>query len=169
MSPASINKLRRMAREAGPTIARSTNKALRASGELGRTAARNSVLGPPPVKADQRSHAERRAGATYRMGRNRAHSGLRAGIAAGTRVALGTSKGIRIASTSTSLPVNQKGMNRVYQRPSFRHPVFGNRNAWANQHGKDWFYGPILKVAVPMRESIAVAVTVAAEELSKGV
>ena len=184
LSPESITALRRMAKEAGPTIARRVNKALRAGAEVGKEAARKSVLGPPPGHVSQPkrrqapnytkyNHLLDKETAAYNRSLQRKwarqHAGLRAGIARGTRVAFSAKSGVRIASTSSALPANQKGMNRVYREPSWRHPVMGNRKVWVEQLGKDWFYKPISERVVEIRAGLEVAVKVAAEEISKGV
>lgn len=169
LSPESINKIRRMAKEAGPAIQRRVNKGLRVAGAAGAEAAKKTVLGPPPPKADQRTKTQRIFRMEQKIGRNHSHTGLRAGIAKGTRVSLGTKLGIRIVSSSSALPANQKGMNRVYRLKSFRHPVFGNKRAWANQNGVDWFYTPIRKTTTGMQAALLVAMEQAASDIAKGV
>lgn len=168
LSPESINQIRKMAKEAGPAIQRRVNKGLRVAGALGTEAAKKTVLGPPPPKADQRTKTQRVLRMEQKFGRNHGSTGLRAGIAKGTRVALGTKLGIRIVSSSRYLAKNQQGMNRVYRLKSFRHPVFGNKRAWANQHGLDWFYTPIRKVTTGMQAALLVSMRQAASDIAKG-
>lgn len=168
LSPESVNKLRRMAKEAGPAVQRRVNRGLRVAGAVGTEAAKKAVLGPPPPKADQRSRTDRLVLAEKRFGANHGHTGLRAGIAKGTRVALGTKLGVRIVSSSRYLAENQKGMNRVYRLKNFRHPVFGNKKAWAKQHGLDWFYGPIRRTTTVMRAALIVSMKQAASDIAKG-
>jgi hypothetical protein len=169
LSPESINKIRRMAKEAGPTIQRRVNKSLRVAGSAGAEAAKKTVLGPPPPKADQRTKTQKALFREKRIGRNHGSTGLRAGIAKGTRVSLGTKLGIRIVSSSSALPANQKGMNRVYRLKSFRHPVFGNKKAWANQHGVDWFYTPIRKATTGMEAALLIAMEQAASDIARSI
>lgn len=168
-----------MAKEAGPTIARETNKALRVAAQAGVTAAKASVLGDLPghvatssahhFTRDQRWYMDHVLTKRQRRTYESRQGGLRQGIARGVHVAFGVKSGIRIASTSSALPSNQKGMNRVYRLKSWRHPVMGNRKVWVEQLGKDWFYGPIAERAEEMKAALVVAVNVASEKISKGV
>lgn len=166
MSPESLNKIRKMAKEAGPTVQREVNKGLREAGKIGAEAAKAAVTSSSPPKADQRGDVARLLRAKERFGNGRGHSGLREGIAKGIRVALGGKQGIRIVSTDRGLPEGQKAMNRVYRLRTFRHPVFGNKKAWAQQHGSDYFYGPIEKTQPQMVENVSAALESAADKIA---
>ncbi|MEA5453303.1 hypothetical protein SPF06_01075 [Sinomonas sp. JGH33] len=168
LSPESIAKLRRMAKEAGPKVQRRVNKGLREAGRVGSEAAKKTVRAANPPKADQRTASAVLLRKEKQFGRNHGHTGLREGIAKGTRVALGGRRGVRIVSSSRYLAENQKGMNRVYRLKTFRHPVFGNKKAWAKQHGLDWFYGPISKTTVEMRAALFLAMKQASDDIAKG-
>jgi len=70
------------------------------------------------------------------------HTGLRQGIkdALVTRVVTGTTRqGIEIRTQN-----NKATMSTGWNARLFRHPVFGNRNAWAYQAGQPYFYAPVI-------------------------
>ncbi len=166
MAPESLALIRRMAKEAEPTLRREVNRTLRGSGTAAAAAVKAAVLGEKPPKANQRTKAASRLrGARYGQGRSR--NVLRAGIAAGVavRVRGGKHPGIRIVSTDTKLAAGKKAMNRVYRLRNFRHPVFGSKKKWAAQHGKDFFYGPIRAREEEFRRAVHEALQEAAQKL----
>ncbi|MEA5454472.1 hypothetical protein SPF06_07040 [Sinomonas sp. JGH33] len=166
LAPESLALIRRMAKEAEPTLRREVNRTLRGSGSAAVAAVKAAVLGDKPPKANQRSKAATRLrGARYGAGRSQ--DVLRRGIAGGVavRVRGGKYPGIRIVSTDTKLSDQKKAMNRVYRLRNFRHPVFGSKRKWAAQHGKDFFYGPIRAKEDEFRQAVHEALQQAAEKL----
>ncbi len=64
--------------------------------------------------------------------------GQRIGKGIVTKVETGKNRqGVKIESTGRGLP--DPGFARVYNKPSFRHPVFGNRDVWVQQDGRPYF------------------------------
>lgn len=163
LDPESLQKIIRMAKESPRIIKASVYKGLRTAAEPAAQAARDEVLGTVPGKLSQ--------GRTW-TGKKRAvaarsyHTGLRAGIAAGVKVGIraGNDPGVRITSGSTGLRPDQYRMNRTYNQPTFKHPVFGHGSA--KQAGKEWFQKPIEKTKPQITEAVQKAMEEAAERLA---
>lgn len=71
-----------------------------------------------------------------RIDREVGRAGLRASIARALRAYQrdrGASVGVRIAVNTANLPEDQRRLPRHMDRGQWRHPVFGNRNAWVSQ------------------------------------
>ena len=82
--------------------------------------------------------------AVQRGGRS---TGLREGIKSGlkTRIVTGkTRQGIQLRTTG---PVRDDGYNaaKFWQKKTFRHPVFGNRDRYVYQQGQPYFFGPVVE------------------------
>lgn len=70
-------------------------------------------------------------------------------IAAGTRFAVSFSRtggGLKVTTTNARLDAEHKGFVAAFNKPSFRHPVHGNRGAWVEQTGRPYFGVSIQKV-----------------------
>jgi hypothetical protein len=168
LDPESLRNIMHMAKQVDPVLKRTVYKRLRAAGDVAAQAARDAVTGTLPEKADNRSKTQRLRRKPRPQARATSDGSLRAGIAKGVRVGLGTgakSKGIRITSSDRYLPDSKKAMNRVYRLRSFRHMVFGDREVWVDQHGKDWFYSPIEQRRAEFTTAVAAALAEAAETL----
>lgn len=79
-------------------------------------------------------------------GPGRGRVGVQAGIVAGLSTAVATGKrqqGVRIRGTAARIPAGHQPMLRLYNKPSFRHRVFG-RDVWAVQSGRPYF-GSVIK------------------------
>lgn len=79
-------------------------------------------------------------------GRVGAGGSVRAGISAGLRTAVATGKrsqGVRLTGTASKIPQGHKPMLRLWNKASFRHPVFGT-NKWVQQSGRP-FFGSVIK------------------------
>lgn len=64
------------------------------------------------------------------------------GIAAGTSLRVSFSKtggGVKITTTNARLSAEHKGFVAAFNKPSFRHPVYGNKQAWVQQEGRPYF------------------------------
>ncbi len=71
----------------------------------------------------------------------------REALAAATKVSVSFGKrsaGAKIVTSSRLLPDEHKGLLKVYNKESFRHPVFGQPN-WVTQKGRPYFGKPIQK------------------------
>lgn len=86
--------------------------------------------------------------------------GLKASISKGNVNAKGA--GLRIRATSKLLPDGKKVMLKAYNRPAFRHPVFGDTNVWIQQPGRPYFGSVITarrqQVADDVRLALAEAI-----------
>lgn len=126
----------------------------------------NAVKAFEPALATAMRRNLRRAGDdTIRDMRDRVTSGrpgsVRAGIAAGLKTSVTTAKrhqGVRITGTSARIPEGHKPMLRLYNKKSFRHPVFGS-DTWAVQQGRPFFGSTIAKHEDEMVEAIMNALT----------
>lgn len=106
------------------------------------------------------------------MGRTfRTDAGLARGLAAGTKVSIRTgarTAGVSIVTTGAKLPADKQALVRAYNKPSFRHPVYGNRNAFVNQRGRPYF-GAVLDEKKPaMLAAMEAALHDAAETIRAG-
>jgi hypothetical protein len=81
---------------------------------------------------------------TSSAGGGRRSTGLRARVAASTRV-YATANGIRVQVDSARVD-RQYGRQLVYGLDALRrwsHPVFGNRNVWVQQRGQEVFFSTL--------------------------
>jgi len=73
--------------------------------------------------------------------------GSRAALIAGTKTSLSfasRSAGVKITTSGRGLPAGHAGFEKVYNKSSFRHPVYGS-NAWVTQSGRPYFGAVIQK------------------------
>lgn len=49
------------------------------------------------------------------------------------------SAGVKVTTSGRSLPEAHRGVLRVYNKDTFRHPVFGDRDDWVVQRGRPYF------------------------------
>ena len=73
----------------------------------------------------------------------------RAALIAATRVSVSFGKkaaGAKITTGSSKLSAEHKGFLNVYNKKTFRHPVFGNRSVFVPQEGRPYFRASIYKV-----------------------
>ena len=165
LDPESLRKIISMAKQATPTLKREVYKEIRTAAQPAADAAKEAILGPPPPRLSQgRTWTNRRRPPSTRLPQ---HTGLREGIAAGVKVGLGSgayTMGVRITSSSSGLKPSQYRMNRTYDKPSFRHPVFGHGSA--KQAGKEWFFQPIRESRPRFTEGVKKAMNEASERLA---
>lgn len=165
LSPESLRKIIAMAKEAPRALKTSVYKNIRAAAQPAAEAAKAAVMEAPPAKVGQgRDYIGRRR--APRSNRNY-HSGLRENIAKGVKIGLGSgayTMGVRITSSNRYLRPDQYRMNRTYDKPVFRHPVFGHGSA--AQAGREWFYGPIESKRHEFEGGVAKAMDEAAERLA---
>lgn len=68
----------------------------------------------------------------------------RAMLAAATKVSMSFGQkraGVKIATSNSRLPEAHKGLLKVYNLETFRHPVFGDDEDWVAQLGRPYFGG----------------------------
>ena len=68
-------------------------------------------------------------------------------IAAGTGIRVSFAQrtaGVKITTTNARLDQAHKGFVAAFNKPSFRHPVYGNEGTWVTQTGRPYF-GKVIK------------------------
>lgn len=88
----------------------------------------------------------------------------RSALSAGTRVAVSFARrtaGAKITTSGSRLPAAHKGLAAAYNMASFRHPVFGNKNAYVEQSGRPYF-GAVIQPL--FNKEIATEMTLAIDE-----
>ncbi|NQX36250.1 hypothetical protein [Herbiconiux sp. VKM Ac-2851] len=66
----------------------------------------------------------------------------RAALIAATKVRVSfqaRQAGAKITTSGSGLPAGHEGLLMVYNKDSFRHPVFGDRDDWVQQQGRPYF------------------------------
>jgi hypothetical protein len=156
IEPGSLRKVLRMSKEWDRVSKREFRKRLRSAATIGEEAARVQVLGPPP-------------GGGLRTARS---SGMRQSLAAGLRTSIQGGRetasgikgeGVRIVTRSTR--PDKDAMVKAYMAKQFRHPVFGYRDRWSTQRGKNWFYGPLFRHRDKYQRAVVEAIEQASREL----
>ena len=104
---------------------------------------------------------------TIASGPGSGRTGVRAAISAGLRTAVVTGKrrqGVRLTGTAAKLPESRKPMLRLYNKPTFRHRVFGS-DTWALQRGRPFFGSTIKRHEDAMSEAVWAALEDAARQI----
>lgn len=178
IEPGSLRRLVQASRTWDAVSRREMRAGLRAAAAPALEAAKADVLGPPPPKADQAGRVSRMLG-RHRINTHAVRDrGLRSGLAAGASIGIRTGReaadgsvkgeGVRVSATTKKLPANEAPMLKAYMARQFRHPVFGDRNAWAVQHGKNWFYAPLRAGAPAYRAAVVAAIEKASQAIAEG-
>ena len=97
-------------------------------------------------------------------------TGVRAALAAGTTVSISASArsaGVTIKTSPNRLPGNKRALAKAMNKPSFRHPVFGN--GWVSQAGNPYFGRVVGQHADEMRAGIERAMVTAADQIAASV
>jgi hypothetical protein len=118
---------------------------------------------------------QRRAHAVGRTSTERAKAsaarrktGLRRTIAGATKLEI-TARGVRIIVRKDALPPSQQSLPRHLDSvQGWRHPVFGNREAWVTQRGATWFASTIQRHAPEFRRAVLTAVDDIQRRIEKG-
>jgi hypothetical protein len=145
---------------------------VKASVKGGRSGARGGGYKARGQFAMEKSTAKNRERAAAKAA---AGAGLRDTIARGVEVsnrASGPRAGVRIIHRTSALPPDQKSLPRHMNRGRWRHPVFGDREAWVTQtFTPGWFDKPIIAKRPQVRAAIEVEfnkwVARAGEEMQK--
>jgi len=98
--------------------------------------------------------------------------GLRATVARATRVQValgGRSAGVRIRTQTRHLPPDQRRLPRHLDRGQWRHPVFGNRDAWVTQTASPpgWFTTTMRRHGPRIRARAGEAVDAIAQQIAR--
>lgn len=149
LAPADLSRLLRDTKAFDDAFYKATRKRLRAAGQEG-------------VKDVQR----RLVTAT-----SHSNTGLRKGLAAGTKVSIRTgarTAGVTITTTGAKLPAGKQPMVKAYNQASIRHPVYGNRSVWVDQRGRPYFGSVLDQRKRDMQTAVESALRDAAETISGG-
>ncbi|AZM51760.1 hypothetical protein DMA15_03510 [Streptomyces sp. WAC 01529] len=75
----------------------------------------------------------------------RKHSGLRRRVASGVTIQAGAGRGLGVRIVTNMRDPQERNLPRYLDDPrGWRHPVFGNRHEWVQQHtGGSWFRATI--------------------------
>ncbi|MHA7275367.1 hypothetical protein ACX80O_02370 [Arthrobacter sp. Hz1] len=176
LDPGSLRKLVLASRTWDKVARRELRQNLRAAAQPAVDAVQREVLGTLPPKADQRRQGARRRGSAVTGTYNRNRGEVRAALAAGVKTAIRTGRvsqktgdvtgeGVRITAAKSKLPVEKQPMLYLYGRATFRHPVFGDREVWVNQHGKPWFYKPLRRYRAQYQRAVVEAIDKASKEI----
>lgn len=97
--------------------------------------------------------------------------GLRATIARAIRAdikATGHAK-VTIRVFSRYLPADQRNLPRYLDRTKgWRHPVFGDRENWVDQHGQPWFASTLVQHGPAVRREVLAAMKTVADKITEG-
>lgn len=149
IEPGSLRRLVQASREWDKVTKREFRRNLRAAALGSQKAAQASVLGPPPG------------------GGRGSGTGLRAGLAAGVRTTIRSGRdtatgvkgeGVRVIASGSRLPDDKQAMVKAYMSKSWRHPVFGHRDRYVSQRGKDWFFRPMFAGQDRYRAAVVAAI-----------
>lgn len=98
-------------------------------------------------------------------------SGVRNAVAQGVGLRVSTAKrggSVTIAASNRRLSPRHRAMNRLLNQRSWRHPVFGNRNAaWVQQSSTPYFETTILRRSNELRDAVLRAVARAYESIHR--
>jgi hypothetical protein len=99
-----------------------------------------------------------------------AGAGLRESIAAATSGSVTTSQSTGVGAKwkvrAQKMPNNQRLLPRNYNREKgWRHPVFGDRENWVDQHGVPYFDVTIKRHETDLRDGLVEGMTKAAEKI----
>jgi hypothetical protein len=139
-----------------PELARALRRRIKNAGDTAAEKVRETLRIPPPTSGPD-------------------DTGGRDALAAATRVTVSFSKrsaGARIATSARGLRNEHKGLLNVYNKKSFRHPVFADDNenrdewTWVTQEGRPYFGSVILKA---MNDAVAAEIFDAIDDALKAI
>ena len=148
-------------KEFSPELATSLRKELRNAGGLlvqdVRAAVRGQARGERIAKQTRRGHHKAGAKVSFR---DAIASATSLKIVAGT-----TRQGISVVTDASKMPENIRAMAKAWNKKSFRHPVFGNRDRWVNQDGRPYFGSVINEHVAEVQEAMNTALSEALEKI----
>lgn len=106
-------------------------------------------------------------------GKELGRSGLRDSIARSVRIVVKDSGyssqvGVKVKADTSYLPADQRKLPRYIDRGEWRHPVYGNTNAWVSQTTTpNWFTGTTQKHRAEIVRKVGVAVEQAAQHIAR--
>ena len=142
-----FSDLLRQAKEFEPALAKSIRKNIREAAKPAVEDVRRTVLETPTK------------GRTF---------GVRRAIAQGVGIRISAAKsggGVNIAASGRKLPENRRAMVRLLNKPSWRHPVFGNREQWVTQSGRPYFGSVLYRYRDDIRDAVQRALDEAAGQI----
>lgn len=135
---------------------------LKAAGEKGLTRELNRQLKAATEPVMQAQRAAARALPAH----GNKHTGLRTTLAANVKARVRSSTRRLGVSTTTTVPGTKRLAKHTNQK-SWRHPVYGNRNAWVSQSlDPDWFYKAGLSKRAEARELVRRAIANVARQIA---
>lgn len=169
LNPKLATDLRRELRQSGDAIISEQRKIL-AGPKPGRVRVSGSAYrlirpknGAKPYLAKRNTYEEYEAGNRSRGMRQKISAGLRTVVSTGK-----TRNGVTIRTSKSKAP-----MSIVYQSKRFRHPVFaseslgGHSGAWVYQRGMPYFWDPIEREFVHVRQRVVDAINRALDQLGE--
>ena len=113
-----------------PALTRALRKRIREAGKVAADAVKKTLRESSPDGGDDSGE-----------GRQALINATRVSVSFGKK-----SAGAKIVTSSAKLPAKNKGLLHVYNKESFRHPLFGNRGEWFRQKGRPYFQKSIREV-----------------------
>lgn len=138
------------AKDFDKSLATGLRRNIRAAANIAAEDSRREIRSAPSTGRD--SHAMRQGIA----------KGIRVQVATGTRI-----NGVFIKSTGSGLPAKSRSLARAMDKPSFRHPVFGNRQKWQPQKGHPYFRTVISRHLITVNRAVERAVGDALEVMAR--
>ncbi|GGY29692.1 hypothetical protein GCM10010363_07680 [Streptomyces omiyaensis] len=136
---------RKLRAAGGPRLQQNLNRRVRRAAEPLHSAMRQTIRNLP-ITADQRA-------AGSRGGPSPTTRPLRATIAEAVRLSVRTGRnpGARVWIDRSALPSDLKNMPWAMNNGTgrIRHPVFGNRKRWANQHTTPLWWDKVVRTHTP--------------------
>ncbi len=130
IDPAALNQLKLDLDAADKALTRDLRKRIRAAGQIGVDAIRAALDEPPPAGQPD-------------------PTGFREALKAGTTTSISFSRtgaGVRIKTSSSRLPANEKDLFAAYNRKrGYRVPLFGDRARGFTAMGRPYFGAAVLK------------------------
>lgn len=99
-------------------------------------------------------------------------NGVRDAVAQGVGLRISAAKSggsVTISASPRRLPANRKAMARLLNTPSWRHPVFGNRDEWVEQTSRPYFGSVIYRYRDELRAAVEDALNDAAKALGTSI
>lgn len=158
IEPGSLRRLIQASREWDKVTKREFRRGLREAALGSQRAAQASVRGPTPGNR-RTSDGSVRAGLA---------GGVRTTIRSGRETATGVKgEGVRVIASGSRLPDDKQAMVKAYMSKSWRHPVFGHRDRYVSQRGKDWFFRPMFAGQDRYRAAVLKALKDAEQHIAK--
>lgn len=131
IDPAEWFRLKQELDRFDPALARALRRRIRNAGNVAADKVKETLRAPSPGGGDNSGEG-------------------RAALIAATRVSVSFARraaGAKITTGSGKLSAEHKGLLNVYNKASFRHPVYGNKHNWVQQAGRPYF-GTVIQKAM---------------------